>query len=288
MTIRMRVALKVAYDGRAFSGHQRQPDARTVEGECLLALRSAKIMQDPKEAFFRSASRTDRGVSALGNVIAFNTAFQPDDVVGAFNDRARDVWAWAVAEVPDSFHPRHALQRWYRYHLFSEIPLSKFRDAAALFVGSHDFRSFTSDPKAGPMAIDRVAVLPGDGVTLLDVYARSFRRGMVRRIVAAIQGLARGLFGEPGIRAALAGALHDFGAVGPDPLFLMDVRYRFTMEALLKPKVLEEWRARHEETELRARFDEGLKDIVRAVAPSSATNGRDWTHGRPAGFVGSG
>ncbi len=93
----MRVALKIAYDGRAFYGHQRQPDRRTVEGECITALRSAKIIRDPTEAFFRSASRTDRGVSAVGNVIAFDASLRPDSVLGAFNDKARDVWAWAVA-----------------------------------------------------------------------------------------------------------------------------------------------------------------------------------------------
>src|SRR5438552_18995490 len=67
----MRIALKIAYDGRSFYGHQRQPDRRTVEGECIAALRSARLIRDPKEDFFRSASRTDRGVSEIGNVIAF-------------------------------------------------------------------------------------------------------------------------------------------------------------------------------------------------------------------------
>ena len=72
----MRVALKIAYDGGAFFGHQRQPDRRTVEGECLAALRAGKILQNPRESFFRSASRTDRGVSAVGNVIAFDAALR--------------------------------------------------------------------------------------------------------------------------------------------------------------------------------------------------------------------
>src|SRR5689334_9659106 len=129
----MRVALKIAYDGRAFFGHQRQPDARTVEGECLVALRAAKMIRDPGDSFFRSASRTDRGVSAVGNVIAFNTPFPLDAVIGAFNDRARDVWAWAVASVPDAFQPRHALERWYRYGLPDGLDLSLVREAAGLF-----------------------------------------------------------------------------------------------------------------------------------------------------------
>src|SRR3989442_9200831 len=102
----MRVAIKIAYDGRAYFGHQRQPDRRTVEGECLAALRASKILRDPKASFFRSASRTDRGVSAIGNVIAFDSALRGEAVVGAFNDRAQGGWAWAYREVPLGFHPR--------------------------------------------------------------------------------------------------------------------------------------------------------------------------------------
>src|SRR5438309_9006370 len=142
----MRVALKIAYDGRAFFGHQRQPDRRTVEGECITALRSAKIMRDPTEAFFRSASRTDRGVSAVGNVIAFEASLGPDAVLGAFNDKARDVWAWAFAPVPASFHPRHAIERWYRYVLLEDVAERNLQAAARLFVGTHDFRAFCSEP----------------------------------------------------------------------------------------------------------------------------------------------
>src|SRR5947209_10034225 len=108
----MRVALKIAYDGQRFFGHQRQPDRRTVEGECLEALRSAKILRDPRESFFRSASRTDRGVSAIGNVIAFNGSLRPEAVVGAFNDKARDLWAWRYPRSRPSSTRVHPWDRW--------------------------------------------------------------------------------------------------------------------------------------------------------------------------------
>jgi len=247
----MRVALKIAYDGRAFYGHQRQPDRRTVEGECLAALRSAKILRDAGESFFRSASRTDRGVSAIGNVIAFDTSLAAEAVVGAFNDRARDVWAWAAAEVPESFHPRHAIQRWYRYHLFQDLPVPTLRRAAALFVGEHDFRSFTSDPAGGPLAVERIDVSGKDGTVVFDIRAVSFRRGMVRRIVSTVLGVTNGLVAESEVRAALLGARADFGMVRPEPLFLMDVLYPFSMNIIVKPKVRDEWRVIAEETERR-------------------------------------
>ncbi len=56
--------LKFAYDGTKFYGYQRQPDKPTVEGEIISVLRDSGL-----DATIKSASRTDRGVSALGNVI---------------------------------------------------------------------------------------------------------------------------------------------------------------------------------------------------------------------------
>lgn len=250
----MRVALKIAYDGRDFHGHQRQPAARTVEGECILALQSARIISTPQEAFFRSASRTDRGVSAVGNVIAFRSALPLAAVAGAFNDRARGVWGWAIAEVPDAFHPRHALERWYRYHLFDDLSVATLRRAGRLFQGQHDFRSFTSDPPGGPFAIRRVSVAKRRGATIIDVRARSFRRGMVRRIVAAMIACARNDVEPDAIRKALGGEHHDFGSAPPEPLFLMDVDYGFPFTPCLKPKVADEWRDRYADVRLRERW----------------------------------
>ena len=261
----MRVALKIAYDGGAFFGHQRQPDRRTVEGECLAALRAAKILRDPREAFFRSASRTDRGVSAIGNVIAFNTSFAPRAVVGAFNDRARDVWGWAIAEVPDAFHPRHALERWYRYHLFTDLSLPTLRRAAALFVGEHDFNSFTSDPAPGPITINRIGVSRAGRAILIDIRAGSFRRGMVRRVVSAMARCARGDIFEEEIRAALNGRRRDFGVVRPEPLFLMDVLYSVPMRVILVPKIRDVLHSLESETELRVRFLATVRAAVRAA-----------------------
>ncbi len=261
----MRVALRIAYDGRGFSGHQRQPTARTVEGECLSALRQARIVADPKGAFFRSASRTDRGVSAVGNVIAFDSDLRPDAVVGAFNHKARGVWAWAYASVPEGFHPRHAEERWYRYHLLDPVPLDALRFAASLFPGEHDFRWFTTDPPAGPLSIRTVDVSRDGEFIVVDVRARSFRRGMIRRIVSAIIGHARGEVGLDAIRAALRGERHDFGMVPPEGLVLMEVRYGFPFVVMVKPKVLDEWARWYADLSLRSRL---LRDILSAAEAS--------------------
>lgn len=264
----MRVALKIAYEGRSFYGHQRQPDARTVEGECLASLKGARIIRDPREAFFRSASRTDRGVSAVGNVIAFDSGFAPDAVVGAFNDRARDVWAWAVAEVPAGFHPRHALERWYRYHLYDDYSVGAMHEAASLFVGEHPMDSFTSEPPASPMPIHRVDVAQDGDAIIVDVRAPSFRRGMVRRIVSALVAHARGETDLREIAIALEGERRDFGMVPPEPLFLMDVLYAFPFRVAMKSKVHDEWRKLGTDAALRTRLLRAAREAVSRTAES--------------------
>lgn len=258
----MRVALKVAYDGRTFYGHQRQPVARTVEGECLAALRAARIVSDPQKSFFRSASRTDRGVSAIGNVIAFDAGMRPEAVLGAFNGKAHDVWAWAYASVPDSFHPRHAEERWYRYHVLDSLPLEPIRASAKAFLGEHDFHWFTSDPPSGPFALRQVAVTTEPGLIAIDFRAQSFRRGMVRRIVAAILAFARNEIRLEDIEAALEGVRHDFGVAAAEPLVLMDVRYPIEFTRLLKPKVAEEWARMRTDLTLRSRWIDALEAAV--------------------------
>lgn len=255
----MRVALKIAYHGRDFFGHQRQPDARTVEGECIRALKLARIFADEQEAFFRSASRTDRGVSAIGNIIAFDTPLPPEAVLGAFNGKAHGVWAWAVAVVPSTFHPRHAVERWYRYHLFDPFPEDRLQEAAAAFVGAHDFRWFSSDRPRVPLVINRIGVLRDRLCTFIDIRARSFRRGLVRRIVSAMCAHARGDISLKEIQAALRGDRHDFGVVPPEPLFLMDVRYEVPFLTVLKPKVLQEWAAIRTALELETQFLRALE-----------------------------
>jgi len=258
----MRVALKIAYDGGAFFGHQRQPDRRTVEGECLAALRAGKVVQDPLESFFRSASRTDRGVSAVGNVIAFDSALRPDAVVGVFNNHAQGVWAWACSDVPPTFHPRHAIERWYRYHLYGDLRVDSLREVGALFLGDRDFRSFTSEPLVGPFALNRLDVRRDRDAIVVDVRAGSFRRGMVRRIVAAMVAFARGEVALDTVRTALEGRRHDFGLASAPPLFLMDVMYGFPFRIVRKPKAFDEWGALEIDASLRLRWLRSIRESV--------------------------
>ena len=225
----MRVALKIAYDGRAFHGFARQPDVRTVETEVVFALQKAGLIAGLEASRFRGASRTDAGVSALGNVVAFDGEAADESTVGRFNDAANDVWAWAVAELPPGYDPRKADARWYRYLLVGDHDAAKLREAAPVFVGAHDFAAFASpDAERTRRHVDSLEVTPAEDGILIDVRAPSFLRGMVRRIVSALLAAERGDATSEDLRTALStGTGSDLGLAPAEPLVLMDVDLGF-------------------------------------------------------------
>jgi tRNA pseudouridine38-40 synthase len=223
----MRVAIKFAYDGTSFHGYQRQPDVRTVEGEIIRCLKKAKIIDNLERSRFGSGSRTDAGVSALGNVLAFDTDFEANRIIPAHNAYSRDVWFHSIAEVDDDFNPRIAKCRWYRYHLRRGESDERLRKAASVFVGEHDFVSFTKAKNNTTRRVDSIDLKQEKDFTVIDIKGRSFLWQMVRRIVAAMDQFERGELDLGTVRDALSGVKSDFGIAPPEPLFLMDVVYDF-------------------------------------------------------------
>lgn len=223
----MRVAIKFAYDGTSFHGYQRQPDVRTVEGEIVRCLKKARIIDDLEQSRFRSGSRTDTGVSALGNVLAFDTEYDTNRIVPAHNAYSRDVWFHSIADVDDDFNPRIARYRWYRYHLKRKDNIERLKEATSLFVGEHDFVSFTRAETNTKRCIDSINLKQEEDFTLIDIKGRSFLWQMVRRIVAVMEKFEQGELDSGTVRDALSGMKSDFGIVPPEPLFLMDVAFDF-------------------------------------------------------------
>jgi len=239
-----RIALKIAYDGTLFHGQARQPGVPTVEGEILTALARARIVRDARVARFQSASRTDRGVSALGNVVAFDTGLAAQAVGRAFNAKARGVWAWAAADVTEDFNARRALSRWYRYMVTLDHDPGRLQEALRLFEGEHDFRNFTRDRERTIVRIDSATATRTDAAVVMDFRARSFRWNLVRRIVAAslqFESRTRTLFDLE--RALRPRTRADFGLAPAEPLVLVDVSYDIPFEPLTDPTTLARVRA---------------------------------------------
>ena len=228
--------MKIAYDGEAFHGQARQPGLRTVEGETIHALVRTGAIRDARSARFQSASRTDRGVSALGNVVAFDSQRTPTAAVRSFNAKSGGVWAWAAASVPDDFSARGARERWYRYLLPAGHDVATLDTALRTFEGEHDFRNFTRDRVRTSARIE-IARANADGVgTALDFKAPSFRWNLVRRLVAAALRVEAGAVRVSDLKEALERPTRrDFGLAPSEPLTLMDVSYDIAIPCVPDP-----------------------------------------------------
>jgi tRNA pseudouridine38-40 synthase len=243
------VLLTVAYDGRPFAGFARQPTARTVAGELDGAVRSI----DPRATLVRGVSRTDAGVHARAQRVAFDTqmSIPSRGWVMALNAALpEEIVVKRAATIAPGFEPRfHGLSKVYRYVLL-EGPLSDpflagrcwrigdrlnhetMRRAAAPLVGEHDFAAFRA---AGDERTDTVRRLfrievrsaSGDDPRLTEVVVEGnrFMYRMVRIIVGSLVDVAVGRLDEA--RIALALAERDRGLLGrtapPDGLFLDSV-----------------------------------------------------------------
>jgi tRNA pseudouridine38-40 synthase len=231
----MRVALKFAYNGKGFSGYARQPGQRTVEQVLLNLLIERRIFDDAKTSYFRTASRTDRDVSALGNVCSFDTVSSKKTILGLLTKGISDVFIYGVQPVKPDFYPRHAIRREYRYYLKrDDLDVDALLSAAGLFVGEHNFVNFARvEPLKNPVrTIDNIVIVEKKDFLILDFYAQTFLWNQIRRIVSVLEKRAKGVISDEQIRAALEHPEDkvDFQVAAPDPLILKDVIYDFSFE----------------------------------------------------------
>ncbi|MGC8912602.1 MAG: tRNA pseudouridine(38-40) synthase TruA [Thermoplasmata archaeon] len=225
----MRIAVKFGYNGIAFHGYQRQKNVRTVEGEIYKWLIEKGLME--RKSGFRSASRTDAGVSALGNVIAFNTPERTDKILRMLNTLSEDIWFFGYAAVENGFNPRHAKERWYRYILSKHLCASqkKIKDALEMFEGKHNFLNFARPCERNTTReIYRIECRDAGDFLFIDLYGSSFLWGMVRKIIGAAILYACNKISKEEIADALSCKTHfDFPMADPRFLILMDVKYGF-------------------------------------------------------------
>lgn len=231
----MRVALKFAYNGKDFTGYARQPGQRTVEQSLLNLLIERKIFNDAKTSFFRTASRTDRGVSALGNVCSFDTIFSKKTILDLLTKDISEIFIYGVQSVDTDFYPRHALKREYRYYLRKkDFDTDALLSAAKLFTGKHNFSNFARiEPLKNPMrTIDNIVIIEKKDFLILDFYAQTFLWNQIRRIVSALEKKAKGEISDKQISSALEQpeVKVDFQIAAPNPLILKNVTYDFSFE----------------------------------------------------------
>jgi tRNA pseudouridine38-40 synthase len=229
----VRYRARVEYDGTDFAGFQAQPGRRTVQGELEKALTR---LNDGERIRIDGAGRTDTGVHALGQVVAFNypgrlSASELGRSLGAM--LPRDVAIGPVRRVAPGFRPRQAARlREYRYSIWNGPP-SPLRErfalavgerldvpamalAAQALVGRHDFSAFGGGHRQPIRTLTGVRVRRSGRTVTIDVIGDAFLRQMVRSIVAALLRVGRGeATGEDLVNALRSPGRAFAGAIAP-------------------------------------------------------------------------
>lgn len=155
----MNIKLKIAYEGTAYFGWQKTPTGPSIEETLERAMR--QILQAPIE--LQAASRTDRGVHALGQVVNANLSKStPLDKlrIGLNALLPPDIVVREIVEMPAEFHATlHAKSKEYSYemcyghvqlprhrrfswHFHYPLRLDLMRKATEFLTGTHDFSAF--------------------------------------------------------------------------------------------------------------------------------------------------
>jgi len=208
--------LVLHYDGTNFSGWQRQPDRRTVQGVLEAAL--GRLCAEPIAAL--GSGRTDAGVHARGQSVGVRVPdkWEPASMRRALNALLPDdVWVADAHAMRDEFHARYsATARGYSYYVGTEEEAqSPFRRrtewsvlrplehdalhrAAACLPGEHSFRAFAVRGTAPADDEHRCEIRRAEwrdrpGGLVFEIEANRFLHHMVRFLVGTMidAGLGR-------------------------------------------------------------------------------------------------
>ena len=198
----------LAYDGTRYNGWQKQGNTENTIQEKL-----ERILQEISgvETEVFGSGRTDAGTHATGQVMNFRINWNgtAEQLLDAFNAKLpEDIAAVSVAEMPPRFHSRlsakakhysysiwigkHSpvFERKYTFRCTETLDIQAMRQAAAAFIGTHDFKSFCANKRMKKSTVrtiyDIVFEETEDKLTL-HFYGNGFLYQMVR-----ILRLARG------------------------------------------------------------------------------------------------
>jgi tRNA pseudouridine38-40 synthase len=209
------VQLVLHYDGAGFSGWQRQPGERTVQG--VLEAAVSRLCGTPIAVL--GAGRTDAGVHARGQAAGLRVPEKWSALALRRSMNAilpDDVWIAAAFEMRDEFHPRYsAVSRSYSYFVGTDdlasspfrrtkelvwrepLGLDRLAQAARYIEGEHSFRAFAvkgtaSEKDDHRCTVSRATWREREGGLVFEIQADRFLHHMVRFLVGTMLDIGEG------------------------------------------------------------------------------------------------
>lgn len=243
----MRLKATVSYDGSGYAGWQRQDNALGIESIIMDVME--RIHHHPVE--ITGSGRTDAGVHAIAQVFHFDSELKmsKEQWRRAMNALLpADIRMQNVEKVREDFHARFdAISKRYDYYLSYDIDnpflqryrafyrgrlnIERMKECAALFVGTHDFTSFTSsriDPRKSRVRTITMCAIEETAEGLhFRLEGNSFLRYMVRMIVGTLIEAGRDRLSVQEVKAMLEAKDKEacrYKASGSG-LYLVEVRY---------------------------------------------------------------
>jgi tRNA pseudouridine38-40 synthase len=248
--------LTLAYDGTHYSGWQVQPNAISIQQKIQGAL---SILLKKEKVVLIGSGRTDAGVHAKGQVAHFHfpyLIYLARLHVSLNGLLPKDIRIKKVELAPSHFHSQYSavrkeyhyylhldrvmnpFQRLYTWHVQRKVDVNLLKEAAKLFIGTHDFTSFANEAHRGTAAKDPIRTLYRLDVKLIEGGLRlefegdGFLYKMVRNIVGTLMDVAcfkRSMDEIPHIFAAKDRRQASLSAP-PQGLFLVEVFYENSLE----------------------------------------------------------
>ncbi|XP_053407553.1 pseudouridylate synthase 1 homolog [Mercenaria mercenaria] len=220
-----KVALLIAYNGKGYYGLQLNPGLPSVEGEIIKALLEVGIIpQDhhdcPRKMSFQRAARTDKGVSAAGNILSLKMLLNVDNLLDEINKHLpAQIRVFECVRTTNGFNSKnHCSGRTYIYLLptyaFAPVEevctleyrtnldiIERVNEVLEKFVGTHNFHNFTSGIKPEERCAQRYILefecrMPfvRDGVEycVLSVRGQSFMMHQIRKMVGLTIAVVKG------------------------------------------------------------------------------------------------
>lgn len=242
-----RVAMRIEYDGSAYSGWQRQKHSISVQEKLEDAL--SKVADEAIEVV--CAGRTDTGVHATSQIIHFDTRATRKErnwKLGCNSELPRDIAVGWTGFVVPQFHARFsARSRTYRYLIYNKdyrpallsggltwcrekLDIDKMRVAAQYLIGKHDFSSFRAAGCAAHTPIRTVSdvrLSKYSDIVVFEISANAFLQHMVRNIIGLLIEIGRSELPSDHLQEILHAKDRTISAptARPNGLYFVDVEY---------------------------------------------------------------